>query len=92
MALVKSIRHKLLKCPRPGEVLTHKPGFTCQHFFQDANFKRIEHVTVTVDIDTEVLGTTTVDLISPAGIISNLSVVRRRDVSSEDSKTGHSCL
>lgn len=53
---------------------------------QDANFKRIEHVTVTVDIDTEIRGTTTVDLISPAGIISNLGVVRPRDVSSEGFK------
>lgn len=52
----------------------------------EANFKRVEHVTVTVDIGTEVRGTTTIDLISPMGIVSNIGVVRPRDDSSEGFK------
>ncbi|AET40854.1 kexin KEX2 Ecym_6486 [Eremothecium cymbalariae DBVPG len=48
-----------------------------------ANFKRVEHVTVTVDIDTTIRGLTTVDLISPDGRISHLGVERNLDLSSE---------
>lgn len=47
----------------------------------NANFKRVEHVTVTVDIEAVVRGTTEVDLISPKGVISHLGVVRRLDQS-----------
>ncbi|CCD25707.1 kexin KEX2 NDAI_0F03890 [Naumovozyma dairenensis CBS 421] len=50
---------------------------------EDANLKRIEHVTVTVHIDTVVRGATTIDLVSPDGMVSNLGVIRKRDVSSE---------
>ncbi|SCU81612.1 LAME_0B07910g1_1 [Lachancea meyersii CBS 8951] len=46
---------------------------------KDANFKRVEHVTVTVDIETTIRGRTTVDLVSPSGVISNLGVTRRND-------------
>lgn len=53
---------------------------------KEGNFKKTEHVTVTLDIDTEFRGTTTVDLISPAGIVSNLGVVRSRDDSSDGFK------
>ncbi|AMD19453.1 HBR552Cp [Eremothecium sinecaudum] len=52
----------------------------------DANFKRVEHVTVTVNINADVRGHTTVDLISPGGTVSNLGVVRRRDMHSEGFK------
>lgn len=50
------------------------------------NFERVEHVTVTVDIDANVRGTTVVSLISPRGIISNLGVVRILDSSTEGFK------
>ncbi|CAI1701417.1 hypothetical protein SEUBUCD646_0N00960 [Saccharomyces eubayanus] len=53
-----------------------------QESLKEGNFKRTEHVTVTVDVDTDFRGTTTVDLISPAGIVSKLGVVRSRDDSS----------
>ncbi|CEP62617.1 kexin KEX2 LALA0_S05e09626g [Lachancea lanzarotensis] len=46
---------------------------------KDANMKRIEHVTVTVDIEATFRGRTTLDLISPGGVISNLGVTRRND-------------
>lgn len=48
-----------------------------------ANLKRVEHVTITVDIETQNRGSTVVDLISPAGMVSHLGVVRRLDTSSE---------
>lgn len=49
----------------------------------NTNFKRVEHVTVTVDIEADIRGTTEVDLISPKGITSRLAVARRLDQSSE---------
>lgn len=51
-----------------------------------ANLQRVEHVTVTVNIDTQIRGPTIIDLISPEGRISNLGVVRKRDVSSDGFK------
>ncbi|CUS23019.1 LAQU0S08e00342g1_1 [Lachancea quebecensis] len=50
---------------------------------ENANFKRVEHITVTVNIETTIRGQTTVDLISPKGIVSKLGVVRRGDKSPE---------
>lgn len=50
---------------------------------EKANLQRVEHVTVTVNIDHERRGDVTVDLISPGGIISNLATARRHDVSEE---------
>lgn len=47
------------------------------------NFKRVEHVTVTVDIEADIRGTTEVDLISPRGVISHLGVVRKLDQSQD---------
>lgn len=49
----------------------------------DANLKRVEHITVTVDIETDFRGHTLIDLISPEGITSNLGVLRRMDKSKE---------
>lgn len=48
-----------------------------------ANLARIEHITVTVNIDHHRRGDVTIDLISPNGIISNLATARRHDASSE---------
>lgn len=53
---------------------------------KSSNFKRVEHVAVTVDIDAERRGETIVELISPMGIVSNLAVVRSRDDSTEGFK------
>ncbi|SCU92340.1 LANO_0E00430g1_1 [Lachancea nothofagi CBS 11611] len=50
---------------------------------RNSNFKRVEHITVTVSIGTTNRGQTTVDLISPSGMISNLGVTRRNDNSQE---------
>ncbi|KAL3233875.1 Kexin [Nakaseomyces bracarensis] len=48
-----------------------------------ANLKNLEHITVTVDIETTDRGQTIIDLISPSGIVSHLGVVRRFDNSEE---------
>lgn len=48
-----------------------------------ANLARVEHVTVTVNIEHHRRGDVTIDLISPNGIISNLATARRHDASSE---------
>ncbi|AQZ10106.1 KEX2 (YNL238W) [Zygosaccharomyces parabailii] len=51
-----------------------------------ANLKRIEHVVVTVDVDADLRGATTIDLVSPSGMVSHLGVVRRFDDSTEGFK------
>lgn len=48
-----------------------------------SNFKRIEHVTVTVDINADIRGQVMIDLISPEGTVSNLAVPRILDKSGE---------
>lgn len=50
---------------------------------KNANFKRVEHITVTVNIETTIRGRTTINLVSPKGIVSKLGVVRRSDTSPE---------
>lgn len=50
---------------------------------EKAKFRSVEHVTINVDISTENRGTTTIDLISPFGVVSHLGVVRRKDDSNE---------
>lgn len=50
---------------------------------EKSNFKRVEHITVTVNIDADFRGHTTVDLVSPSGMISNLGVVRKLDRSQQ---------
>ncbi|GMM58863.1 kexin [Maudiozyma humilis] len=47
------------------------------------NINSIEHVVVVVDLATDIRGQVTIDLISPFGMVSNLGVVRERDVSSD---------
>mgnify|MGYP003365012800 CR=1 FL=1 len=50
------------------------------------NINAIEHVVVVVDISTDIRGQVIIDLISPFGMVSNLGVVRERDVSSDGFK------
>ncbi|CCF56238.1 hypothetical protein KAFR_0A08040 [Kazachstania africana CBS 2517] len=51
-----------------------------------ANLKRVEHVTVTVSIESDSRGSIIVDLISPSGMVSHLGVVRERDKSKDGFK------
>lgn len=48
-----------------------------------ANLERLEHVTVTMNIDHGRRGDLSVDLISPDKVISHLSVTRRLDTAAE---------
>lgn len=51
-----------------------------------SNFERMEHITITVDVDTDIRGQVNIDLISPSGMVSNLAVIRERDNSNEGFK------
>lgn len=53
---------------------------------KNSNLERIEHVTITVDTETDIRGQVNIDLVSPTGMISNLAVVRERDNSNEGFK------
>lgn len=46
---------------------------------KDANFARLEHVTVTMNVNHTRRGDLSVELRSPAGIVSHLSVTRKQD-------------
>lgn len=48
---------------------------------QEANLERVEHVTVTMNIKHGKRGDLSVDLISPANLVSHLSVIRHQDFS-----------
>ncbi|KAG0667367.1 pheromone processing endoprotease [Monosporozyma unispora] len=50
---------------------------------KNANFERMEHITITVDVETDIRGQVNIDLISPSGMVSNLAVTRERDNSNE---------
>ncbi|KAK8122327.1 subtilase [Apiospora sp. TS-2023a] len=52
---------------------------------KNANLERIEHVTVTMNIDHDYRGDLSVDLISPDKVVSHLSATRKLD----DSKEGY---
>ncbi|CDR40602.1 CYFA0S05e02322g1_1 [Cyberlindnera fabianii] len=47
------------------------------------DFKNLEHVILTLNMDTSIRGQVSIDLESPSGIVSNLGVVRQRDMSNE---------
>lgn len=53
---------------------------------KNSNLERIEHVTITVDVETDIRGQVNIDLVSPTGMISNLAVIRERDNSNEGFK------
>jgi kexin len=50
---------------------------------KDANLERVEHVTVTMNVEHGKRGDLSVELISPDGVTSHLSATRRYDVSTE---------
>lgn len=50
-----------------------------KQMLQDANLERLEHVTITMNIDHTRRGDLSVDLVSPDKVISHLSVTRRMD-------------
>ncbi|SCU90034.1 LAMI_0E00298g1_1 [Lachancea mirantina] len=50
------------------------------------NLRRIEHITVTINLETTFRGRTVVDLVSPSGMVSNLGVPRRGDNSPQGFK------
>ncbi|CCU77974.1 unnamed protein product [Blumeria hordei] len=54
-----------------------------QEMLSNANLKRLEHVTVTINIKHGKRGDLSTDLVSPAKIVSHLSVVRRQDSSNK---------
>lgn len=50
---------------------------------KEANLERLEHVTVTMNVDHTRRGDLSVDLISPNGVVSHLSVTRKLDSAAE---------
>lgn len=50
---------------------------------KEVNFERVEHVTVTMNVQHGRRGDLSVELISPNGIISHLSATRRLDNSAK---------
>lgn len=50
---------------------------------QEANLERLEHVTVTMNVEHTKRGDLSVDLISPDKIVSHLAATRRLDTSAE---------
>ncbi|VUC22212.1 unnamed protein product, partial [Clonostachys rosea] len=46
---------------------------------KDANLERVEHVTVTMNVEHTRRGDLSVDLISPHGVVSHIAVTRERD-------------
>lgn len=54
-----------------------------QQMLDEANVERLEHVTVTMNVEHGRRGDLSVDLISPEKVVSHLSVTRRNDASTE---------
>ncbi|KAK3299937.1 peptidase S8/S53 domain-containing protein [Chaetomium fimeti] len=54
-----------------------------EDMLKDANFARVEHITVTMNVEHGRRGDISVDLISPNKIVSHLSVTRKFDESTE---------
>ncbi|KAI0882156.1 peptidase S8/S53 domain-containing protein [Annulohypoxylon maeteangense] len=54
-----------------------------QDMLKEANFERLEHVTVTMNVEHTRRGDLSVDLISPNNVISHLSATRKLDTSTE---------
>ena len=53
-----------------------------QEMLKASNFERVEHVTVTMNVDHSRRGDLSVELRSPSGIVSHLSTARRNDAAS----------
>ncbi|KAJ3505487.1 hypothetical protein NM208_g16188 [Fusarium decemcellulare] len=54
-----------------------------EDMLKDANFARVEHVTVTMNVEHQRRGDISVDLISPEDVVSHLAVARRLDAKAE---------
>lgn len=54
-----------------------------QDMLNEANLERLEHVTVTMNVEHGRRGDLSVDLISPEKVVSHLSVTRRKDASTD---------
>ncbi|KAK4218248.1 peptidase S8/S53 domain-containing protein [Rhypophila decipiens] len=54
-----------------------------QDMLNEANLERLEHVTVTMNVEHGKRGDLSVDLISPEKVVSHLSVTRRKDASTD---------
>ncbi|KAF1969052.1 KEX1 protease precursor [Bimuria novae-zelandiae CBS 107.79] len=50
-----------------------------EQMLKDANFERVEHITLTMNVEHQRRGDLSVELISPAGMTSHLSTARRDD-------------
>lgn len=50
-----------------------------EQMLKDANFERVEHITVTMNVEHQRRGDLSVELISPQGMTSHLSTARRDD-------------
>ncbi|KAJ4287278.1 pheromone processing endoprotease [Kalmusia sp. IMI 367209] len=50
-----------------------------EKMLQDANFERVEHITLTMNVEHQRRGDLSVELISPEGMTSHLSTARRDD-------------
>ncbi|PSN63524.1 hypothetical protein BS50DRAFT_577275 [Corynespora cassiicola Philippines] len=50
-----------------------------EKMLKEANFERVEHITVTMNVEHQRRGDLSVDLISPDGMVSHLSTARRDD-------------
>ncbi|CZT04450.1 hypothetical protein WAI453_011504 [Rhynchosporium graminicola] len=59
------------------------PFEVTKQMLQDANLERLEHVTVTMNIDHTRRGDLSVDLISPNKIVSHVAATRRLDTTAE---------
>jgi kexin len=64
--------------PQGSQGLLSKYSVTADQI-EDANFDRLEHVTVTMNVNHTRRGDLSVEMRSPAGIVSHLSVARKQD-------------
>ncbi|KAH3680904.1 hypothetical protein WICMUC_000047 [Wickerhamomyces mucosus] len=68
----------------PNQLVKFGEDYEHEFEIKDLNdFKNLEHVRLNLNMDTEVRGQVTVDLISPSGIVSNLGAVRSLDRSND---------
>lgn len=54
-----------------------------KEMLQEANLARLEHVTVSMNVEHQKRGDLSVDLISPSGLVSHLATTRKLDLSEE---------
>lgn len=71
-------QHIRQSVPQGDQGLSHTYEVTSDHL-RRANLERLEHVTVTMNVDHSRRGDLSVELRSPSGIVSHLSTARRHD-------------